>query len=78
MLRGFPVGGNAQLMNHIASSIFLAWAIKKIVLRYGGAALYGRSQAFFLGLISGQVLVNGLWLVVDYFTGKVGNTIFWI
>ena len=75
---GFPVGGNAQLMNHIASSIFLAWAIKKIVLRYGGAALYGRSQAFFLGLISGQVLVNGLWLVVDYFTGKVGNTIFWI
>jgi hypothetical protein len=75
---GFPVGGNAQFMNPIVSSIFLAWAIKKIVLRYGGAALYGRSQAFFLGLISGQVLCNGIWLVIDYFTGKVGNHIFGI
>ena len=45
---------------------------------FRSAALYGRSQAFFLGLISGQVLCNGIWLVIDYFTGKVGNHIFGI
>ena len=52
--------------------------IKKLVLKYGGAGHYTRSQAFFLGLISGQALCNGTWLIVDYFTGKVGNAIFWV
>ena len=51
-------------------------AIKVIVLKYGGAGLYRRSQGFFVGLIAGQALANGMWLVVDYFTGKVGNSIF--
>jgi hypothetical protein len=27
-------------------------------------------------LICGQVSCNGVWLIVDYFTGKVGNSIF--
>ena len=75
---GFPVGGNAQFMNPVWFSVFLAWMIKKLVLRFGGASLYKRSQPFFFGLIAGQVLCNGLWLIVDYFTGKVGNHIFGI
>ena len=29
-----------------------------------------------MGLIMGEALCNGLWLVIDYFTGKVGNTVF--
>ena len=74
---GFPIGANS-LMNHVWFSVFLAWLIKKAILRYGGAALYKRSQAFFLGLIAGQVLCNGIWLVIDYFTGKVGNSIYWV
>ncbi len=74
---GFPIGANS-MMNHVWFSVFLAWMIKKIVLRYGGAALYQRSQAFFLGLIAGQVLCNGIWLVIDYFTGQVGNSIYWV
>ena len=74
---GFPIGANS-MMNHVWFSVFLAWLIKKAILRYGGAALYKRSQAFFLGLIVGQVLCNGIWLVIDYFTGKVGNSIYWV
>ena len=54
----------------------MAWLIKRIVLRYGGASVYKKSQAFFLGLIAGEVLCNGIWLVIDYFTGKVGNVVF--
>jgi hypothetical protein len=73
---GFPIGANLML-NSVWFSVFLAWFIKKMLMRFGGVALYRRSQMFFLGLICGQVSCNGLWLVIDYFTGKVGNSIFW-
>ena len=74
---GFPIGAN-QMMNFVWFNVFLAWLIKRFVLRYGGATAYRHSQRFFLGLIAGQTICNGLWLIVDYFTGKVGNPIFWI
>lgn len=74
---GFPIGAN-QMMNVIWFNVFLAWLIKRLVLRYGGASAYRHSQRFFLGLIAGQSLCNGAWLVIDYVTGKVGNPIFWI
>ena len=74
---GFPIGANS-MMNSVWFSVFLAWALKKVVLRFGGVSLYRRSQVFFLGMICGQMSCNGIWLVIDYFTGKVGNNIFWI
>ncbi len=37
-----------------------------------------RSQPFFLGLIAGQMSCNGIWLVIDYCTGKIGNAIFYL
>jgi len=72
---GFPIGANF-MMNKVWFSVAIAWAIKKLILRYGGAASYQSSQSFFLGLILGEALCNGLWIVIDYFTGKVGNAIF--
>ena len=59
------------MMNSVWFSVFLAWALKKVVLRFGGVSLYRRSQVFFLGMICGQMSCNGIWLVIDYFTGKV-------
>ena len=72
---GFPIGAN-HMLSYVWFSVFLAWFIKKLIMRFGGVALYRRSQMFFLGLICGQVSCNGIWLVIDYFTGKVGNSIF--
>ena len=72
---GFPIGAN-HMMNTVWFNVFLAWSIKSLILRYGGGNAYRRSQAFFLGLIAGQMCTNGIWLVVDYFTGKIGNPIF--
>ena len=69
---GFPIGANA-MMNGLWFSIFLAWACKGFILRYGGSVAYQQGQTFFLGLISGQVLCSGIWLCIDYFTGAVGN-----
>jgi hypothetical protein len=74
---GFPVGAES-MMDYVWFNVFLAWLIKAAVLRYGGAVQYRRLQPFFLGLIAGQILCNGLWLCIDYFTGKVGNSIFWV
>ena len=72
---GFPIGANS-LMNRLWFSVFVAWLIKRLVLRYGGAAAYNRGRTFFLGMIVGHILCVGSWLVIDYFTGKVGNAIF--
>jgi len=47
-----------------------------VVMRFGGAAVYRKSQSFFLGLIAGEVMCNGLWIIIDYLTGKTGNKVF--
>ena len=62
-------------MSVLWSSICLAWAIKRTVLRFGGASAYERARPFFVGLILGQLVIAGLWLIVDGFTGTVGNII---
>ncbi len=67
---GFPVG---MVMHYFWLSMVVAWLIKTLVLRYGGAAVYRRTQPFFLGLIVGHVLCTGSWIVVDSFTGMTSN-----
>jgi len=46
-------------------SIFLAWLFKKLILRYGGPAVYRRSTLFFLGLIVGSCVGRGTTTVLD-------------
>ena len=69
---GLPIS-HSELMAYIGFNAFIAWAVKLLVLRLGGPNLYQRTQTFFLGLIAGQVMCNGIWLVIDYFSGKTGN-----
>ena len=40
---GFPVAA-VDLMSYTITSVFVAWLIKVIVLRYGGVNLYRRTQ----------------------------------
>lgn len=74
---GFPIM-TSWLVDWMWFSIFFAWLIKIVVLRYGGAAMFTRSRHFFLGIIVGRMLITGIWLVIDYLTGTVGNSIFWV
>ena len=71
---GYPVG-MGWAMSRLWFPVFLAWAFKVLVLRFGGARAYTRSRPLFLGMALGQIVSGGLWLVVDAFTGKVGNVI---
>ncbi|MBQ35532.1 MAG: hypothetical protein CME04_04020 [Gemmatimonadaceae bacterium] len=72
---GLAVAGN-HVMSLIWFSVFLAWGAKKLVLRLGGPSAYRRSVYFFLGLIVGEALCTGLWIIIDYVTGKMGNRLF--
>lgn len=74
---GFPIM-SSWLVDWMWFSIFFAWLIKIIVLKYGGAGIYVKSRNFFLGMIAGRMFISGGWIVVDYLTGTVSNSIFWI
>ncbi|NKB71366.1 MAG: hypothetical protein GKR89_30190 [Candidatus Latescibacteria bacterium] len=69
---GFPISAAFGTMFF---SVFLAWAIKSIVLKYGGPRLYLRTRPFFLGLILGQFGTAGLWYFIDFLTGSSGNVV---
>ena len=47
-------------------SIFVAWAIKSILMRIGGADLYDRGKPFFLGLLVAQAVSTALVFGVDW------------
>jgi hypothetical protein len=74
---GYPISAT-WLMDQLWFSIFLAWLFKLAVMKYGGPVLFRRARPFFLGLILGQFVIAGLWLVIDHFTGMTDNSVFWI
>lgn len=68
---GFPVAYTLPVRLS-AFSIFLAWAAKSLILRFGGIGLYHRFRPFFLGLIVGFFWACGISFVVDmvWFPGE--------
>lgn len=72
----FPVSA-LWTTHHLMPSIFVAWLIKTVVLRYGGVKLYRRTRPLFLGLILGHYVAGGIWIVIDGFTGMTGNYLFY-
>ena len=48
-----------------AFSIFLAWAIKGFILRFGGVKTYRRARPFFIGLVIGLFVGVGISFLVD-------------
>ena len=72
---GFPVGASLPL----AASwfpIFVAWMLKGLILKYGGIKTYRAMLPFFLGLILGEFVSAGLWVIIDGLTGITGHVIF--
>lgn len=62
---GFALQGNYGLTK-TWMSIFIAWGIKSVLMRIGGAGLYERGKPFFVGLIVAQVVSTALVFVVDW------------
>ena len=71
---GYTLTG-ISIINHKWFSVFLAWLFKVVILKYGGATVFRKTRPFFLGLILGQMVVAGTWLIIDYCTGMVDNSL---
>jgi hypothetical protein len=50
-------------MHRLWLAMFIAWAIKLVMLRYGGLKLYRRALPFFLGIILGECIVGSFWTI---------------
>jgi hypothetical protein len=57
---GYAVAGGWS-MALFAPSIFMAWLIKTIVLRYGGMTAFRPASRFFLGMILGEFIAGTWW-----------------
>ena len=60
------------MTRHIVVSVLITWVCKRLILRYGGVALYRRLLPFFMGLPVGFFLGVGISYAVDviWFYGK--------
>ena len=62
---GFPIAA-ANNIKGMFFSIFLAWAIKSLILHLGGVESYERAKPFFYGIIGGYALGVMLSFFVDF------------
>ncbi len=68
---GFTVASTLPI-NWTAFSIFIAWAAKWLIIRFGGVSLYRAARPFFFGLIVGSFVGVGISFAVDmiWFPGQ--------
>jgi hypothetical protein len=57
---------------HLWFSIMLGWLARTLVLRFGGAKFYTDAKPFFIGLIVGESMAAGGWLVVGIVLSALG------
>ncbi|MDA0748719.1 MAG: hypothetical protein O2954_19555, partial [bacterium] len=53
-------------------SLFVAWAVKVLLIRFGGLILFNRAKPFFIGLVVGHFAGAGLSFFIDlvWFQGQ--------
>ena len=76
-----PIGwavSQMMLTRQIWFSVFLAWLVKSVLMRYGGPRLLRAVRPFFLGLILGQFGAVAFWLMVDWLAGEHGRNLYWV
>ena len=56
---------NTNYSGRALASVFLGWALQVLILRYGGSRAYRRAVPLFLGLIIGEVVSVGFWVLVS-------------
>lgn len=58
---------NSYAEQRIWFSVMVAWALKLVILRWGGAKVYTKARPFFIGLLVGESLAGVLWIIVGLF-----------
>jgi hypothetical protein len=68
-----PVGyatATSWSMGKLWACVFVGWAAKLTITRYGGAPAYRKAMPFFVGLVMGEFTVGSLWCIY----GSLANT----
>lgn len=66
---GFALAGSWYMQTTLWLSIFTAWLIKVLLLRYGGHHAYIRALPLFFGLILGDCVWGMVWLIYGAWSG---------
>lgn len=61
---GYAIASSTWTVSMLWFSILISWLIKKTILQFGGIRFYRRAFPFFLGLLLGEYLVGGAWVVI--------------
>ena len=72
---GFVVG-DSWVMGRAWWSVFIGWLAKLIIMKMGGAEAYRRYMPVFLGLIFGQLMCGGFWMVWDFFHNIIADYVY--
>jgi hypothetical protein len=57
---------------HLWLSIFVGWFCKTLIVRFGGAHGYSAAKPFFIGLIVGESMAAGFWMVMGIVLSSMG------
>jgi hypothetical protein len=63
-----PVGfvtSHGAFIQTVWFSIMIGWLVKVLIVRFGGATLFQRARPFFVGIIFGEALAAGTWLLIN-------------
>jgi hypothetical protein len=60
---GFAISGGYSMM-WAWLSLFVAWILKAVILRYGGLRAYRAALPFFFGIILGDFFIGGIWTLL--------------
>ena len=71
---GFIIG-SGWLTSQVWFSVFVAWFSKLTIMKFGGMPRFLAAKPFFIGLILGEATTAGMWLVLDFILGGVGNSL---
>ena len=63
---GFAISAS-YTMGRMWFCVFLAWLVKAVLLKYGGAKVYRPALHFFVGLIIGDMVVGSFWYTYGIF-----------
>ena len=66
---GYAVASSVWTFGWLWFSVFVSWTIKTILLRVGGIRLYRKALPLFFGLLLGEFLVGGAWVLVRLIWG---------
>ena len=65
---GYALGASWGMI-HVWTSIFVGWAIKGVILKYGGLRMYRKGVPFFIGVILGDQVIGCTWSIIGAVLG---------